>query len=534
MQVASKAQTGTLTTSSNPLQIGGDAFYGQYFAGRIDEVRVYASALSASQVQSDMNAPIGGSPGDTQPPTAPTNLQASAVSSTQVNLSWTGVRPTTWPSRATGWSAARVPAARPSPRSPSRRGTTFNDTGRSPSTSYSYRVRAVDAVPNFGGYSTTASATTPAASDTQPPTAPSNLQASAVSSTQVNLSWTASTDNVAVTGYRVERCQGAGCSNFAEIAQPSGTTFNDTGRSPSTSYSYRVRAVDAVPNFSGYSNTASATTPAASDTQPPTAPTNLQASAVSSTQVNLSWTASTDNVAVTGYRVERCQGAGCSTFAEIAQPSGTTFNDTGRSPSTSYSYRVRAVDAVPNFSGYSNTASATTPAGAPGLVAAYSFSEGTGTTVADASGTGNGGSIGTATWTTSGKYGNALSFNGTNARVTIPDAPSVRLTNANDARGLGVPDRGVERLARRRLQGRRQLLLDVDVDALGSTGRRRHLLGDVRRHLRHLEPPAQYVDTPRDDLRRSDTQAVRQRRAGREQGADRHADNVLEPAPDRW
>jgi hypothetical protein len=66
----------------------------------------------------------------------------------------------------------------------------------------------------------------------------------------------------------------------------------------------------------------------------------------------------------------------------------------------------------------------------PGLVAAYSFDEGTGTTVADASGTGNGGAIGTATWSTLGKNGNALSFNGTSARVTVPDAPSLRLTNA--------------------------------------------------------------------------------------------------------
>ena len=47
--------------------------------------------------------------------------------------------------------------------------------------------------------------------------------------TQINLSWTASTDNVGVTGYRVERCQGAGCTNFAQIATPTGTTFSDTG-----------------------------------------------------------------------------------------------------------------------------------------------------------------------------------------------------------------------------------------------------------------------------------------------------------------
>jgi hypothetical protein len=67
-------------------------------------------------------------------------------------------------------------------------------------------------------------------------------------------------------------------------------------------------------------------------------------------------------VAVTGYKVERCTGAGCSTFAQVATPSGTTFNDTGLTASTAYSYRVRANDAAGNNSSYSNTASATTQA----------------------------------------------------------------------------------------------------------------------------------------------------------------------------
>ncbi len=69
-----------------------------------------------------------------------------------------------------------------------------------------------------------------------------------------------------VTGYRVERCQGAGCSTFAQVGTPTGTTFGDTGLLASTSYSYRVRATDAAGNLSAYSNTASATTPAAPDT----------------------------------------------------------------------------------------------------------------------------------------------------------------------------------------------------------------------------------------------------------------------------
>ena len=69
-----------------------------------------------------------------------------------------------------------------------------------------------------------------------------------------------------------------------------------------------MRAVDAAGNLSAYSAIATATTPAAPDTTPPSAPTGLGATAVSTSQIDLAWTASTDNVGVTGYRVERCQG----------------------------------------------------------------------------------------------------------------------------------------------------------------------------------------------------------------------------------
>src|SRR6185436_8639742 len=152
--------------------------------------------------------------------------------------------------------------------------------------------------------------------DTQAPTAPTNLSAAAAGGSQINLSWTASTDNLAVTSYLVERCSGPGCSVFAQIGTSATATFNDTGLASSTSYSYRVRATDAASNLSGYSNTSSATTPAP-DTQAPTAPTGLTATAVSSAQINLSWTASTDNVGVSSYLVEQCLGAGCATFAQV-------------------------------------------------------------------------------------------------------------------------------------------------------------------------------------------------------------------------
>ena len=201
------------------------------------------------------------------------------------------------------------------------------------------------------------------APDTTPPSAPGTLTATAAGQTQINLSWGAATDNVGVTGYLIESCQGAGCSNFAQIGTTTGaTTFSNTGLTANTPYSYRVRARDAAGNNGGYSNTASATTQSASDTTPPSAPGTLTATAAGATQINLSWGAATDNVAVTGYLIERCQGAGCSNFAQIAAPTGTgtTFSNTGLTANTPYSYRIRARDAAGNNGGYSNTASATT------------------------------------------------------------------------------------------------------------------------------------------------------------------------------
>src|SRR2546422_7121109 len=110
------------------------------------------------------------------------------------------------------------------------------------------------------------------APDTTPPTAPSNLTATTVSSSQINLAWTASTDNVGVTGYLVERCQNAGCTSFTQITTPTGTTYNDTGLSNSTTYRYHVRANDAANNLNTNSKHASTPTTATPHTTPSTSP----------------------------------------------------------------------------------------------------------------------------------------------------------------------------------------------------------------------------------------------------------------------
>jgi len=262
-QVTSLARTGSIATSTNPLQIGGDSIYGQFFAGLIDEVRVYNVALTAAEIQNDMNTPIGaGGQPDTQPPSAPAGLLATAVSGSQIDLTWTAstdnVAVSAYLIERCAGGAGCTPFVQ-LPTTPT--GTTFSDTGLATATTYSYRARATDAAGNVSVYSNVASATT-AAPDGQPPSAPGTLTATPVSGTQVNLSWVAATDNVGVTGYRVERCQGAGCSDFVKLTNvtPIGTTATDLGLLPNTTYNYVVRAMDAAGNIGPYGNVASVTT----------------------------------------------------------------------------------------------------------------------------------------------------------------------------------------------------------------------------------------------------------------------------------
>ena len=384
VQVASLAQTVQLAPTTATLQIGGDAYAGENFAGLIDEVRVYNRALSAAEIQADMGVAIGTPPPpvlDTVAPSAPGTLTTTASGSTQVTLSWGAATDNVG---VTGYRVERCAGAGCSTfaQIATPTGTSFGDTGLTAGTSYSYRVRATDAAGNLGGYSNVASATT-TTPDTTPPSAPSALSATAASATQINLSWAAATDNVGVTGYRVERCQGDGCTTFAQISTPTATTFNNTGLTASTSYSYRVLAVDAAGNLSAYSSVASATTLAVPDTTAPTAPTGLSAKVAGATQVDLAWTASTDNVGVTSYQILRCQGSTtCTTFAPVGTSTVTSFSNTGLTPSTIYRFRVRAVDGAGNVSGNSNTVNATTtaapdttPPSAPGGLAAVATSQ---------------------------------------------------------------------------------------------------------------------------------------------------------------
>jgi beta-glucanase (GH16 family) len=174
------------------------------------------------------------------------------------------------------------------------------------------------------------------------PTTPGSFTATAVSSSEIDLSWSASTGpscGGAIT-YKVTR-------NGAQIASGlSGTSLKDTGLTASTTYAYTVTAV----NSSGGSAAASTSTTTLASCSAPTTPTNFTASAVSSSEIDLSWTASTGpscggtvtyNVTRNGTQIATGQSA-------------TSLKDTGLTASTTYKYTVAAVNSV----GTSATASA--------------------------------------------------------------------------------------------------------------------------------------------------------------------------------
>jgi len=193
---------------------------------------------------------------------------------------------------------------------------------------------------------------------------------------QVTLSWSPSAEiggtqiPGTITAYLVERCQGGGCTNFAQIATTSNTAFSDTGLASFSSYNYRVRAQDSTGATGPYSSVVTVNTSGSL----PSAPTNLTAAADSKGPIDLTWTASTSSLGIADYIVQRCQGAGCATFAQIGTSTGTTYADSAVSAGTAYSYRVQAVDTAGNLSPFSNTATNTTvgnpPPTAPGNLTA--------------------------------------------------------------------------------------------------------------------------------------------------------------------
>ena len=203
---------------------------------------------------------------------------------------------------------------------------------------------------------TVTSGSTPPA-DTTAPTAPTGLNAPSTTATSVNLAWNASTDNVGVTGYDVYR-------GTTLVGSVTGTSTTVTGLTASTAYTFTVKARDAAGNISAASAPLSVTTDAvAGDTTAPSAPTGVTSPTKTSSSVSLSWTASTDNVGVTGYEVFV---NGSATAAATVTTTSATVS--GLTASTTYAFTIKARDAAGNRSVASNALNVTTSAASGGGV----------------------------------------------------------------------------------------------------------------------------------------------------------------------
>jgi len=283
-----------------------------------------------------------------QAPQAPTNISSPSQTSTSINLTWT----------------ASVPGTNGDPASEltyhiNRNGTevghtaqgqtSYTDTSLSPSTTYSYTIFATDTASRSSNDSDAFTQAT-AGLDCATPPAPGSLTASASSDgTSVALQWdvVSAVAPCTIAQYLIQE-------DNVVIAQLNSTSYTVTDLTPATSYAFSVIAVT-NDNKAGNPATASVTTPSITDTTPPTAPTDVVAIPVSSTQINLTWSASTDpKSGIKLYEIERnAQVIGTTTFL--------SFGDSGLTPGTTYNYVVVAENgATPTLSTASAQVTATT------------------------------------------------------------------------------------------------------------------------------------------------------------------------------
>ncbi|HEX5457855.1 MAG TPA: fibronectin type III domain-containing protein [Candidatus Nitrosotalea sp.] len=272
-------------------------------------------------------------------PLAPRNLAASPVSNTQIFLVWDT------PVNATGVTGYQLEykAGTGSYLDLGTIGnlTTFLHTGLVSNTTYTYRVSAINSA-GTSSPSNEAAATTLAV-----PTAPRNLSATVISSSQINLIWTAPISNggTAITGYKILRDNSCTGTFGTILTTNSSTNYSDIGLGANTCYRYNIQAINTIGVGSMIANNVTATTqPAPVTTHTPNSPTGLRVSTVSDTSLNLTWAAPSDNggAAITGYLIQR----NGTTILVNTNSNKTSYSDTNLLPSHQQTYRVAAWNSI--------------------------------------------------------------------------------------------------------------------------------------------------------------------------------------------
>lgn len=259
--------------------------------------------------------------------------------------------------------------------------------------------------------------------DAQAPTAPSNLTATGGMGF-ANLSWEAALDNQSVSAYTIHRSVQSGFtpSSANAVGSTTALSFKDSGAAGT--YFYTVTATDAAGNTGPPSNEAMAEITA--DTTPPVVSITEPLSGATLSGATIVAAAASDDVGVAGVQF-LLDGAPLD-VEDTTAPYSVTWNTPGAVNGT-HMLSARVRDFAGNQAASVEIAVTVSNTESPGLIAAYGFNEGSGTTVFDASSSNNNGVIENAVWTTAGRFGSALSFNGTSSWVTVADAASLDLTN---------------------------------------------------------------------------------------------------------
>ncbi len=286
---------------------------------------------------------------DNTPPVVPAPPALKAASQTATNLVWT---PTTDNIGVAAYNIYRNGALAGTVSSP----LNFYDTGLSASTTYSYSIAAFDAAGNLSQRSAPLSVTTLAYPDKTPPTTPAGVSATPFSDTLMNLAWTPSSDNVAVSGYEIYR--GTSPASITPYSTSTVNSFLDLSVAPSKTYYYQIDAYDTSGNHSPRSTVITATTNA--DTTPPTAPGNVTVVTQPGAAV-ISWTASTDDYMIGAYQVYRgLTSSSLQLIGGVVSPA-LTYTDTKVTSGKTYYYAVAATDVSKNLSTMSPQVVVTAP-----------------------------------------------------------------------------------------------------------------------------------------------------------------------------
>ena len=265
-------------------------------------------------------------PPDLIPPTAPTSLTAVGVTKNHIMFQWSGATDNVGVTRYNIYLNGTY--------SKTTTVTKSEFLNLTSSTAYNVRIQAVDAAGNRSPLSSVLTMTT---LDGIAPTVPDGLAASVVTKTGFRVTWNAATDNGAVTKYNVYN-------NGVYVQTVTGTSYTFSGLAVNLTHQITVLAIDDAGNRSAQSTALSVATTFVSDPIAPSAPSDLAGSNITKTSARVTWTAATDNVAVTNYNIYR-------NGAYVATVSGTTtaYNVAGLTAGTSYNITVRALDAAKNF-----------------------------------------------------------------------------------------------------------------------------------------------------------------------------------------